>query len=220
MATPIGPNPFHQVNQQMAKGPDAATLENLRQTGGTAAAQRKSEAPQSKEPETALELSQAAKRSLQDPPAAPRQNQAGPAAPSIPPAGPGADSADKVQARLAAAKLAAYDDPDTVYQRVLEDIPEANAEAAERVVNAQMKQSVKKMSDLKSGPEAEQAGKMEMRQAKFSGPLDICDSQTDRSLPLVLDIPDEMTEMAARAAAEALASGELEQEGFLRDADR
>lgn len=217
MATPLGPNHFHQVNQQLAKGPDASTLENLRQAGGAAASQRKSEAPKGKEPETALELSQAAKQSLAQPAPAPKQAASTPAPVAQPPAAAPADTAEKVQARLTAAKLAAYDDPDTVYQRVLEDIPEANAEAAERVVDAQMKQGVKKMSNLKSGPEAEQAGKMEMRQAKFSGPLDICDSQTDRSLPLMLDIPDEMTEMAARVAADALASGELEQEGFLRD---
>lgn len=215
MATPIGGNHFQQINQQLSKGPDASTAENLRQTGGTAASQKKNSAPRSKEPESALELSQAARQSLAQP-AKPEQPKAAASAPAAP-AQSAPDSAESVQARLTAAKLAAYEDPDTVYQRVLEDIPEANAEAAERVLDSQMKQGLKKVSNLKTGPEAEEAGRMEMRQAKFSGPLDICDSHSRASVPLTAEFPEEMTEMAARAAAEALASGELEQESFIRE---
>lgn len=216
-----------------------STLENLRQTGGTAANQTKFSAPKSTRPEAesgGVHLSDAARKSLQG-----KHNESikgkeeqlahhaglgeelkpdskheqkvergneraqatvakqGPQAeaPSAP------DSAEKVQARLTAAKLAAYDDPDTVYQRVLEDVPDANLEAAERVLENQMKQGAKKMSNLKSGPEAQEAGKMEMKQASFlAGPLDIRGSGNDRSQPMSLEFPDETMEMAKTAALE------------------
>lgn len=215
------------------------TLENLRQTGGTAANQTRFSAPKSTRPEAeggGVHLSDAARKSLQGkhdenvkgkeeqlahhaglgeqlkPDSKQEQKvergrersqatvaQPGPQAeaPSAP------DSAEKVQARLTAAKLAAYDDPDTVYQRVLEDVPDANLQAAERVLENQMKQGATKMSNLKSGPEAQEAGKMEMKQASFlADPLDIRGSGNDRSQPLSLEFPDETMEMAKTAALE------------------
>lgn len=216
------------------------TLENLRQTGGTAANQSKFSAPKSSKPEQesgGVHLSDAARKSLQSshtehikgkeeelahhaglgeelkPESKHEQKvergneraketvaQQTPQAeaPSAP------DSADKVQARLTAAKLAAYDDPDTVYQRVLEDVPDANLEAAERVLENQMKQGVKKMNNLKSGPEAQEAGKMEMKQASFlADPLDIRGSGNDRSQPMSLEFPDETVEQAREQALAA-----------------
>ena len=259
MANSIGGNHFHQIQQQLAKGPDAHTLENLRQTGGTAAHQTKDSAPKGKPAanEGGIHLSDAAKKSLQSSheehihgqeqelahqaglgdelqpeshheqrvergqqrqqQTLKEQNAAGQQAPPQVQTSP--DSADKVQARLTAAKLAAYDDPETVYQKVLDDIPEANMEAAERVLETQMKQQgLKKMSNLKSGPEAQEAGRMEMRQASFmSDPLDIRDSENDRSMPMPLDFPDEMTDIAHERAAQALAAGQSEQENLLSD---
>ena len=216
------------------------TLENLRQTGGTAANQSKFSAPKSSKPEQesgGVHLSDAARKSLQSshtehikgkeeelahhaglgeelkPESKHEQKvergneraketvaQQTPQAES--PSAP--DSADKVQARLTAAKLAAYDDPDTVYQRVLEDVPDANLEAAERVLENQMKQGVKKMNNLKSGPEAQEAGKMEMKQASFlADPLDIRGSGNDRSQPMSLEFPDETVEQAREQALAA-----------------
>jgi hypothetical protein len=256
MASGIGGNHFNLVQQHLAKGPEASTLENLRQAGGTAASQSKELTSKGKPAptESGLHLSEAAKKSLQSnheehihgqehelahqaglgdelqPESRHEQHvergnqrhqdtlkqQTGQPQPP-PPASAGPDTADKVQARLTAAKMAAYDDPDTLYQRVLEDIPEANMEAAERVLESQMKQQgMKKMSNLKSGPEAQEAGRMEMRQADFmSAPLDIRDSDNDRSMPMPLEFPDEMTEVAREKAAEALAAGEIEQENLL-----
>lgn len=217
-----------------------STLENLRQTGGTAANQTKFTAPKSTRPEAesgGVHLSDAARKSLQGKhdesikgkeeqlahhaglgeelkpeskheqkvergnerakETVARQQAPQVEAPSAP------DSAEKVQARLTAAKLAAYDDPDTVYQRVLEDVPDANLEAAERVLENQMKQGAKKMSDLKSGPEAQEAGKMEMKQASFLvDPLDIRGSGNDRSQPMSLEFPEETMAMAKEAALE------------------
>lgn len=254
MASSIGGNHPSFINQQLAaKGPDANTLENLRQTGGTAASQSKTSAPRAKTPAQesgGVQLSDAAKKSLQTGNEAElelahhaglgdelqpesrheqhvergnqryqetvkQQTAGGPQQPH-PEAPTAPDSADKVQARLTAAKLAAYDDPETVYQKVLDDIPEANMEAAERVLESQLKrEGMKKVSNLKVGPEAQEAGRMEMRQADFmSGPLDIRDSENDRSAPMPLEFPDEMTEVAKERAAEALASGQGEQEQF------
>ena len=225
------------------------TLENLRQTGGTAANQTKFSAPKSTRPEAesgGVHLSDAARKSLQGkhdqhlqgkeeqlahhaglgeelkPDSKHEQKvergneraketvaQQNPhvEAPSAP------DSAEKVQARLTAAKLAAYDDPDTVYQRVLEDVPDANLEAAERVLENQMKQGVKKMSNLKSGPEAQEAGKMEMKQASFlADPLDIRGSGNDRSQPMSLEFSEATMEQAKERALE------VEQENLISGA--
>ncbi|ODT63079.1 hypothetical protein ABS71_14800 [bacterium SCN 62-11] len=200
------------------------TLENLRQTSGTSANQTKFSAPKSTKPEQesgGVHLSDAARKSLQGSHSEHIKGHEGElahhaglgeelkpeskheqkvergneraqdtVAQQVPhgeaPSAP--DSADKVQARLTAAKLAAYDDPDTVYQRVLEN---------------QMKQGVKKMSNMKTGPEAQEAGKMEMKQASFlADPLDIRGSGNDRSQPMSLEFPDETLEMAKEAALE------------------
>ncbi len=257
MAGSIGGNHFYQINQQLAKGPDASKLENLRQTGGTAANQAKTSSTKGRPAvtESGIQLSDAAKKSLQtehkehiqgheqelahqsglgeelQPESRHEQHveqgnqryqesttqQANPGAAQAHEGQTSPDSADKVQARLQAAKLAAFDDPETECQRVLADIPEANAEAAERVLEGQIKQQgMKKMANLKTGPEAQEAGRMEMRQASFmGGPLDIRDSENDLSMPMPLEFPEEMTEMAHERAAQELASGESVQENFL-----
>lgn len=230
-----------------------SNLENLRQTGGTAANQSKFSAPRPHRPEAesgGVHLSEAAQKSLQgshqehihgkeemlahqaglgeelEPESRHEQKveqgnrryQETVAQKTASPAKPGtetqtvADSADKVQARLTAAKLAAYDDPDTVYQRVLEDVPDANLEAAERVLENQMKQGVSKMSNLKVGPEAQEAGKMEMQKASFlADPLDIRGSDNDRTQPVTLEFSSETLEQAKE---QALA---VEQESLLVD---
>ena len=61
-------------------------------------------------------------------------------------------------------------------------------EAAERVLEGQMKQGLKKVSQLKSGPEAENAGKMELAGADYLvEPLDIRGSDNDSAQPLSAD---------------------------------
>jgi hypothetical protein len=70
MASSIGGggNYFSQINQQIAKGPDLKTAENLRQTGGTANTQRQTSKPGQKvvgEDAGGLILSDAAQKSLQ-----------------------------------------------------------------------------------------------------------------------------------------------------------
>lgn len=242
MANSIGGNQFF----------NPSNLENLRQTGGTAANQSKFSAPKSTRPEAesgGVHFSDAAKKSLQGkheehiqgreqelahqaglgeelkPEARQEQkvergnqryqetvNQKMSAPVPQPEGQTSPDSADKVQARLTAAKLAAYDDPETVYHRVLDEIPEANLEAAERVLENQMKQGASKVSNLKSGPEAQEAGKMEMKQASFmSDPLDIRGSDNDRTQPMSLEFPDETLELAKQQAAG------MEQENLIAD---
>ena len=69
MASSIGGggNYFSQINQQIAKGPDLKTAENLRQTGGTANTQRQTTAKPGRTPseDGGLILSDAAQKSLQ-----------------------------------------------------------------------------------------------------------------------------------------------------------
>lgn len=78
-----------------------------------------------------------------------------------------------------------------VYNKVLGDIPEASLEAADRILDTQMKDGMTKVAKLKPVPEAQDAGRMELKGADFvSGPLDIREPGNDRSLPLSLDFPD------------------------------
>lgn len=262
MANSIGPgsNYFNQINQQIAKGPDSKTAENLRQTGGTAASQRKSQAPRSKgvPGEGGLQLSEAAKKSLQ---ASHQEHieghehelaqQAGlqeletegheshelrvkrgherdqeekaeqadgadaplPAGYVVVKSGAGADqvlSPDQVET------LQALDDVSFTDRSVLGDIPQANLEAAERVVDTQLKDGAKKVAQLKPVPEAQDAGRMVLDGADFLGePLDIREPGNDRSLPMTMEFPDSMTEIAHERAAAALANGELTEENLV-----
>lgn len=196
MAIPIGPN-----NPSFLQRLDPVTAENLRQTGGTASVQStdKFERDCAEKPLTETDELQLASQAgvtqegkpgsrSQEKRTEQAQQRATEAALQDGAGHNQGDTADKVQARLTAAKLAAYDDPETVYQKVLDDIPESHLEAAEKVMETQMKQGASKMSNLKSGPEAEEAGRMEMRPAKFHGTLDISEGRTE---PLPLDFPDE-----------------------------
>lgn len=107
-------------------------------------------------------------------------------------------------------------DLEHVENRVLGDIPQQNLEAAERVLDTQMKDGLKKVANLKPVPEAQDAGRMELSAVDFLvEPLEIRETGNDRSQPMSLEFPDSMTEIARERAADALASGQVSQEEML-----
>ena len=251
MAT-IGPggNYFSQINQNLAKGPDLKTSENLRQTGGTANTQRKSSTgKKGAVQEEGSHLSEAAKKSLQashqesieghehelaqqaglqefDPESNEShelklkrgherdQEEKAEAANN----GQLAEGFVKVQSPQGVEQVLAPDqvdalsaldgDLDHVENRVLGDIPPSTLEAAERVLDTQLKDGLKPVAKLKPVPEAQDAGRMELGAVDFMvEPLDIRESGNDRSLPMSLDFPDSMTDIAHEMAATQLANG-------------
>lgn len=254
-----GANYFERIANQQAKGVDSKTAENLRQTGGTAASQRKSHTTKSKgvpqEEGAGLQLSDAAQKSLQanhqehiqghehelaqqaglqetdtesneshelrtkrgqerdQEEKAEEANGGG----QLPQGYAVITSPGGVEQVLAPDQISALDsldrDLDHVDQRVLGDIPDANLEAAGRVVDTQMKDGLNKVAKLKPVPEAEAAGRMQLQAAEFvTGPLDIREAGNDKLTPMTLDFPDEMTEMLAQQAAADLANGTTTQE--------
>jgi hypothetical protein len=261
MANSIGPggNYFERIANQQAKGVDSKTAENLRQTGGTAASQRKSHTSKNKgvpQEEGGLQLSDAAQKSLQanhqehiqghehelaqqaglqetdsesneshelrmkrghereqEEMAQEAANGGG----QLPEGYAVITSPGGVEQVLAPDQITALDsldrDLDHVDQKVLGDIPDANLEAAGRVVDTQLKDGLNKVAKLKPVPEAEAAGRMQLEAADFvSGPLDIREPGNDKLTPMTLDFPDEMTEMLKEQAARDLANGVAPQE--------
>jgi hypothetical protein len=175
MAQSIGPGDYFQkVNQQVIKGLDPQTAESLRQAGGTANAQRDSFAPRKE-----------ARGPSSEDRVQPALAPPGGAEPEgSPPEG------KQAEARREAARLAAYDDPETLRKRTTEDIPRAQREAAKKILESRLQTDSKQVMQLKNGPEAQEAGKMELARADFlSEPLEIRDSENDRSSPLMEEFP-------------------------------
>lgn len=82
--------------------------------------------------------------------------------------------------------------------RLLGDIPESNLQAAERVLDSQMKTDTRQVAKLKPVPEAQDAGRMELKSAEFlGGPLDIREPGNDRGLPMTLEFSQNDAELAA-----------------------
>lgn len=261
MASSIGPGGnFFQINQQIAKGPDSKTAENLRQTGGTANQQRTSSAPKAKGPgqEGGLQLSDAAQKSLatshqdsiqgheqelaqhaglqeSDPESGEAQDRKlkegferdqeekaettkqGTPLPEGHTLVRSLDGVEQVMAPDQVDKLEALDgDIDRVERELLSDVPEANLEAANRVLDTQLKDGLNKVAKLKPVPEAQDAGRMELKGAEFmADPLDIREPGNDRTQPMSLDFPDSMIEIAKENAATALANGQIGEENLL-----
>jgi hypothetical protein len=115
------------------------------------------------------------------------------------------------------AQLEMMDDPDITDNRVLDDIPDANLEAAQGVMDTQLAQGVSKVAALKSNPEVEAMTEvMEIEAAPpLAEPMDIVGPGSDKlSGPMPMEFPPEMEQVAAERAAAQLASGE-EQEVFV-----
>lgn len=86
----------------------------------------------------------------------------------------------------------------TVSDRLLGDIPESTLEAAERVLDNQMRTDTKQVAKLKPVPEAQDAGRMELGSAKYLGtPLDIREPGNDRGQPMTLEFPEPQNELVA-----------------------
>lgn len=248
MASGIGSggNYFSQINQQIAKGPDAKTADNLRQTGGTANTQRKTTVKKGVEQEEGFTFSDAAKKSIQASHAehiqghehelaahaglqelepenaedhelkakrgserdqdekAEKANQKGTT--MLPDGFVRIRSAEGVESVLSSEQVGALDSLDgnieNVARRLLGDIPETHLEAAERVVDNQLKDHAKPLTKLKPVPEAQDAGRMELKSASFlGGPLDIREPGNDRGLPMTLEFSQNDAELAAQAQA-------------------
>ena len=244
MASSIGQgggNYFSQINQQIAKGPDSKTAENLHHTGGTANTQRKTVVKKGVEQEEGFTFSDAAKKSLQ---ASHQEHIEGHEHELAAHAGlqelepentedhelktkRGHERAQEEEAAKAKAgatmlpdgfvrirndqgieSVLAPDQVDTlklldgnmdkVCGRLLGDIPEANLEAAERVLDSQMKTGQNQVAKLKPVPEAQDAGRMELKSASFlGGPLDIREPGNDRGQPMTLEFSQNDADLAA-----------------------
>lgn len=254
-----GSNYFMQLQQQIAKGPDAATAESLRQQGGTANTQRKSNTTKQKgvpNEDGGIQLSEAAQKSLHNAHAdhihgheqelahhaglqetegennedhelkvkrghERDQDEKAEKAEGQLPAGfsvvKGQNGVEQVMSTEQVELINSLDSsPDVVDGRVLHDIPQANLEAAERVVETQLKGGVTKVANLKPVPEADTAGRMELGAAGFHAkPLDIREPGNDRLQPLSLELPEHDMEMARERAAADLASGNHVQEQMM-----
>lgn len=82
--------------------------------------------------------------------------------------------------------------------RLLGDIPESNLEAAERVLDNQMRTDTKQVAKLKPVPEAQDAGRMELGSAKYlARPLDIREPGNDRGQPMTLEFSQNDADLAA-----------------------
>lgn len=261
-----GGNYFSQINQNLAKGPDLKTAENLRQNSGTAASQRRTATKPSKgaaSEDGGIQLSDAAQKSLQashkehieghehelahqaglqeyepdnaedheirskrghdrDQETKAEQNRAGGQA-ALPPGSTvvvGKNGVQQVltfeevrQLKALDGDLEEQEEAENIEERVLGDIPDANLEAACKVLDTQMKSGLGKVAGLKQVPEAAQAGEMQLEGADFmGGPLDIREPGNDRLMPVQLDFPDSMEEIARERAAQELARGQSGQE--------
>ena len=239
-----GGNYFSQINQQVAKGPDSKTADNLRQTGGTANTQRKTTVKKGVEQEEGFTFSDAAKKSLQtshkehieghehelaahaglqelepenhedhelkvkrgherdQEEKTEKAKQQG--ATMLPDGFVRITSPEGVESVLAPDQVDALGTLDgnmqAVCGRLLGDIPESNLQAAERVLDNQMKTDQKQVAKLKPVPEAQDAGRMELKSAEFlGGPLDIREPGNDRGQPMTLEFPEPENELTAAA---------------------
>lgn len=114
--------------------------------------------------------------------------------------------------------LKKMDDADFTDAQVLDDIPPKNLEAANAVMDTQMAQGVSKVAVLKSDPKIDAVAEtMEVAPAPhLAEPMDIRDNTNDpKNKPIQLELPLEMEQMAARKAAEDLASGNHQEEAMI-----
>ncbi|MBS2034553.1 hypothetical protein JST97_06185 [bacterium] len=114
--------------------------------------------------------------------------------------------------------LKKMDDADFTDAQLLDDIPPKNLEAANAVMDTQMAQGVSKVAVLKSDPKIDAVAEtMEIQPAPpLAEPMDIRDTTNDpKNKPLQLELPLEMEQMAARKAAEDLASGNHQEEAMI-----
>lgn len=93
------------------------------------------------------------------------------------------------------------------------DVPDANLEAASRVLSGQTTGGVAKVAKLHAVPEVLESGPIEKSIVGFSGePMDIRDVSNDpRCAPMQIEIPEETHAVAREMAARQLASGELDE---------
>ncbi len=93
------------------------------------------------------------------------------------------------------------------------DVPDANLEAASRVLSGQTTGGVSKVAKLHAVPEVLESGPIEKSIVGFSGePMDIRDVGNDpRCAPMQIEIPEETHQVAREMAARQLASGELDE---------
>jgi len=93
------------------------------------------------------------------------------------------------------------------------DVPEANLEAASRVLSGQTAGGVSKVAKLHAVPEVLESGPIEKKIVGLSSePMDIRDPGNDpRFQPMQLELPEETHEIAREMAARQLASGELDE---------
>ena len=116
------------------------------------------------------------------------------------------------------AHLEQMDDPDVTDRRVLDDIPDANLNAANATLDTQMVGGVSKVAVLKTDPKIDAVAE-ELHIDPLPSlvePMDIVGPGSDKtSQPMTLEFPPEMEQVAAEKAARELASGQLQQEEFL-----
>lgn len=113
------------------------------------------------------------------------------------------------------AHLERMDDPDVTDRRVLDDIPDANLNAANATLDTQMANGVSKVAVLKTDPKIDAVAEaMEVKPLPtLAEPMDIVAPGNDKTTrPMSLEFPPEMERVAAEKAARELASGELQQE--------
>jgi len=116
-----------------------------------------------------------------------------------------------------AIKLNTMDDPDYTDSKLLDDIPDANLQAANATLETQMSKGVSKVAEFKSDPKIDAVAEtMEVEPVQMlSEPMDIVGPGNDKlSGPMTLDFPPEMERVAAEKAASELAAGQ-EQEVFI-----
>lgn len=114
--------------------------------------------------------------------------------------------------------LTKMDDPDETDRRLLDDIPEANLNAANATLDTQMAQGVSKVAVLKSNPKVDELAEvMEVQPLPtLVEPMDITAPGNDKiTKPMEMEFPPEMERVAAEKAASELRDGTLQQEEFL-----
>lgn len=132
-----------------------------------------------------------------------------------------AEGVEQVVTVKQAEHLEQMDDPDITDDRVLGEIPDANLNAANAVIESQMAQGVSKVAQLKTDPKIDEvAATMEVEpRPMMTEPMDIVGPGNDRlSQPMPVEFPPEMEQIAAEKAARDLSNGGGEQESFLAGA--
>ncbi|MBT9585409.1 hypothetical protein IV102_18855 [bacterium] len=114
--------------------------------------------------------------------------------------------------------LKTMDDPDVTDRRVLDDIPDANLNAANATLDTQMANGVSKVAVLKTDPKIDAVAEtMHVDPLpNLVEPMGIVEPGNDKTTkPMPLEFPPEMEQIAAEKAARELASGDFQQEAIL-----